>query len=53
VAGFGPVSHDHVKVRYRPLASRVAARDNDDDMFLAATTLVLISVGINLPTTAG
>ena len=35
------------------LASSAFTRDNYNDMFLAATTLVLISVGINLPTTAG
>jgi hypothetical protein len=33
------------------LASGGTARDNLVDMFLAATSLVLISVGINLPTT--
>jgi hypothetical protein len=35
------------------LACGRAARDNQQNMFLAATTLVLISVGINLPTTTG
>jgi hypothetical protein len=36
--------------RLRPVSPRAII---DSDMFLAATTLVLISVGINLPTTAG
>jgi hypothetical protein len=35
------------------LASGDDARDNRTHMFLAAASLVLISVGINLPTTTG